>query len=157
LTRIKHLGDIEDYNSEFQVLATRVDNISDEHLLESYMGGLKEDIKHEIFLKHPENIMEAMQFAVIFKPRIRLHTSLPLEHMQEAEIILGFIRQPYLNLLKYHRRKWRKEEKKDYALVVTTNGQKGINVKKQNCSPWKIMMKRKWRHLHKEMRKNLST
>jgi hypothetical protein len=25
LTRIKHLGDIEDYNSKFQVLATRVD------------------------------------------------------------------------------------------------------------------------------------
>jgi hypothetical protein len=63
LTRIKHLGDIEDYNSEFQVLATRVDNISDEHILEAYMGGLKEDIKHEIFLKHPENIMEAMQFS----------------------------------------------------------------------------------------------
>jgi hypothetical protein len=32
---------------------------------------------------------------------------------------------------------------KDYALVVITNGQKGINVKKQNCSLWKIMMSRK--------------
>jgi hypothetical protein len=41
LTRIKKLGDIEDYNSEFQVLATRVDEISDENMLESYMGGLK--------------------------------------------------------------------------------------------------------------------
>jgi hypothetical protein len=37
-----------------------VDDISDEHLLESYMGGLKEDIKHEIFLKNTENIMQAM-------------------------------------------------------------------------------------------------
>jgi hypothetical protein len=63
LIRIKHLGDIEDYNLKLQSLATRVDNISDEHLLEAYMGGLKEDIKHELFLKHPENIMEAMQFA----------------------------------------------------------------------------------------------
>jgi hypothetical protein len=45
------------------VLATRVDNISDDHLFEAYMGGLKEDIKHELFLKHHENIMEAMQFA----------------------------------------------------------------------------------------------
>jgi hypothetical protein len=50
-------------------------------------------------------------------------------------------------------RKWKKEEKNDYALVVIKNGQKGINVKKQNCSPWRIMMKRKWRHLHKGMRK----
>jgi hypothetical protein len=63
LTIIKHLGDIEHYNSKFQVLATMVDNISYEHILEAYMGGLKEDIKHEIFLKHLENIMEAMQFS----------------------------------------------------------------------------------------------
>jgi hypothetical protein len=40
-----------------------VDDISDEHLLEAYMGGLKEDIKHEIFLRHLANIMEAMQFS----------------------------------------------------------------------------------------------
>jgi len=46
---------------------------------------------------------------------------------------------------------------KDYALVVTMNYHKGINVKKQNCSLWKIMMKIKWRYLHKEMAKNLST
>jgi hypothetical protein len=45
LTRIKHLGDIEDYISEFQALDTRVDDISDDHLLEDYMGGLKEYIK----------------------------------------------------------------------------------------------------------------
>jgi hypothetical protein len=61
LIRIKHLGDIEDYNSEFYVLATRVDDMSDAHLLESYMGGLKQDIKHKILLSHPTNIMEAMQ------------------------------------------------------------------------------------------------
>jgi hypothetical protein len=40
-----------------------VDNISDGHLLKVYMGGLNKDIKHELFLKHPENIMEAMQFS----------------------------------------------------------------------------------------------
>jgi hypothetical protein len=45
LIRIKHLGDIEDYNSKFQVMATTVDYISDENLLEYYMGGLKGDIK----------------------------------------------------------------------------------------------------------------
>jgi hypothetical protein len=45
------------------VLATRVDNISNEHILEFYMGGLKEDIKHELLLKHTKNILEAMQFS----------------------------------------------------------------------------------------------
>jgi hypothetical protein len=61
LIRIRHLGDIEDYNSKTLVLATRVDDISDENLLEYYMGGLKEEIKHDIFLKHLANIMECMQ------------------------------------------------------------------------------------------------
>jgi hypothetical protein len=42
LTRIELLGDVEDYNSEIYVLPTRADNISDKHLLEAYMGGLKE-------------------------------------------------------------------------------------------------------------------
>jgi hypothetical protein len=63
LTRIKNLGDVEDCNSKFHILATRVDNISNEHLLEAYMDGLKEDIKHDILLKHPKNIMESMQFS----------------------------------------------------------------------------------------------
>jgi hypothetical protein len=45
------------------VLATKVDNISDEYMFEDDMGGSKEYIKHDIFLKHPKNIMEAMQFA----------------------------------------------------------------------------------------------
>jgi hypothetical protein len=63
LTRIKHLCDIEYYNSEFQVLAKRVYDMSDEYVLKAYMGGLKEDIKHEIFLIYPTNIMEDMQFS----------------------------------------------------------------------------------------------
>jgi hypothetical protein len=41
-----------------------VDDIHDQQLLEAYMGGLKQDIKHDIFLRHPTNIMEAMQNAL---------------------------------------------------------------------------------------------
>ena len=40
-----------------------MDDINDEKLLEDYMGGLNEDIKHNIFLRHPTNTMEAMQFS----------------------------------------------------------------------------------------------
>jgi hypothetical protein len=63
LTTIKYLSDIKYYNLEFKVLATRVDNISDEKSLEVDIGGLKEEIKHVIFLKRSENIMAAMQFS----------------------------------------------------------------------------------------------
>ena len=63
MTTIKYLSDIKYYNLEFKVLATRVDNISDEKSLEVDIGGLKEEIKHVIFLKRSENIMAAMQFS----------------------------------------------------------------------------------------------
>jgi hypothetical protein len=80
LTRINNLGDIEYYKSKFQVLATRVDDIGEQQLLEVYMDGLKEDIKHDILLTHSTNIMETIQMIIIFKKKIRLHKNLPLEH-----------------------------------------------------------------------------
>ena len=42
-------------------MATKVDNINDEKLLEYYMVGLKEDIKHHIFLAHPKNVIEVIK------------------------------------------------------------------------------------------------
>jgi hypothetical protein len=48
-----------------------VDDISDEQLLESYMGGLKQDIKHDLFLRHTTHIMEAMQYAHHIQAKIK--------------------------------------------------------------------------------------
>jgi len=79
LTRIDYICDVEDYNLEFLVLATRVDDISDQHLLESYMGGLKDDIKHDIFLKQPKYVMETMQFSRNIQVKNKATTSLPME------------------------------------------------------------------------------
>ncbi len=59
---MKHIGDVEYYNSEFQVLTTEVDNISDQHFLEAYIGGLKDEIKHELLFNNLEYFIEAMQF-----------------------------------------------------------------------------------------------
>jgi hypothetical protein len=74
-----------------------VDDISDQQLLKAYMDGLKQDIKRDIFLRHPTNIMESIQKLVIFKKKIRLHTNIPLEHTQQVEIVLWVIQQAYLN------------------------------------------------------------
>ena len=70
-----------------------MDEISDEQLLEAYMGGLKQDIKHEFFLRHPTNIMEDMQNDHHIHVKNKANTSIALE----AEIVLGVTRQPYLN------------------------------------------------------------
>jgi hypothetical protein len=59
---MKRSGVIEDYNSKFQVWTIRVDNISGEHIFETY-NIFKEDIKHDLFLRHPENFDEDMKFS----------------------------------------------------------------------------------------------
>jgi hypothetical protein len=85
-----------------------VDDISDGKLLESYMGGLKQDIKHDIFLRHPTHIMEAMQYAHHIQAKIRLHTCIKLDHTQQEYIFFGVIRQVYLNQKGSHLNKWMK-------------------------------------------------
>jgi len=37
-------------------------DISDEQLFQAYMGGLKEDIKNDLFLRRPTHIMESMEY-----------------------------------------------------------------------------------------------
>ena len=48
LTRIKQVGSVMDYTLQHQKLATRVDGLSDDKLLELYIGGLREEIRHEL-------------------------------------------------------------------------------------------------------------
>jgi hypothetical protein len=112
------------------IISRAQQNISDEHFLEAYMGGLKEDIKRDIFLRQPTSPVEAMQNARHIHAKIRLHTSLALEE----EIVLGVIRQPYLNQQGWHVSKWMKEEKKDYVSIVKESTVKGIDVMRRNYS-----------------------
>jgi len=87
-----------------------VDNISDENLLESYMGVLKQAIKHEILLKHLENVMEDMWFSRHIQAKNKDTHMYTMGAYIRSTFFLRFIRQTYLNLVKYHKRKWRKEE-----------------------------------------------
>ena len=82
-------------------------------MLEAYMGGLKEDCKHKLCLKHLENFMKAMQYAHHIQANNKAtHKSttgtyprgVPLEHMKEVKIEFFLIGKPYLKLLDYHRR-----------------------------------------------------
>ena len=107
------------------------------------MGRLKEDIKHECCLKRPKIVMESMQHACHNKSKYRdTHKSIIGTYAGSRDKSFPH-RETLPQLLKYHKRKWMKKEKNDYVLVVATNGLKGINVKKQNCSLWRIMMRRK--------------
>jgi hypothetical protein len=137
LTRIKNVGPFEDFNLEFQVLATKVDNMNNERLLQDYMGGLKEDIKHEIMLNVLGNVDEAMQFDHHIQAKSMATCNIAIV------IDLFLIGKQHPNPLKYHIKKWAKDEKKDYVLVVIENDPRGRNAKKQNCTHWKIRKMRK--------------
>jgi hypothetical protein len=60
------------------------------------MGGLKEDIKHKIFLNILKLLWKLCNFIIISMPRIGLHIILPLKHLKEVEINLDLIGKPYL-------------------------------------------------------------
>jgi len=111
--------------------------------LEACVGGLSEDIKHEILLKNLENVLEAMQFYCHIQANNRdTHKSTIITYEESRDRFVPH-RETLPQPSQISHKEWMKEEKKDYALVVIENGQKGINVKKQNCSLWKIMMRRK--------------
>ena len=124
MKRIKQLGDIEKYNSEFLVLATRVDNLSDEHLLEAYIGGLKEYIKHEIFLRQPTSMMEVMQNAH------HIHAKNKATHKYNigGRDCFGGHKKIIPQETRLTPQKMMEEEKKNYVSIVIASTVKGINV-----------------------------
>jgi hypothetical protein len=96
------------------------------------MSGLKQDIKHDILLKHHEHIMEAMQCS----HHIQAKNSATHKYTTGTYTINIDQFWAHRETLPQPTRVSQKEmeerkRKKDYALVVIENGQSDINFKKQ--------------------------
>jgi len=63
LTKIKQVGPVMDYILQHQKLATRVDGLSDDKLLELYIGGLREEIRHELHILNPPDMTTVIKLA----------------------------------------------------------------------------------------------
>lgn len=63
LTKIRQIGSMMDYTLKHQKLVTRVDGLDAEKMLELYIGGLKDEIWHELQILGPMDITIAIRMA----------------------------------------------------------------------------------------------
>ncbi|CAB4314119.1 unnamed protein product [Prunus armeniaca] len=63
LFKLRQTGPLKDYIAEFRQLATRIRDLSPIFRLSCFVGGLKEELKHDVKLLRPAIVHEAMNFA----------------------------------------------------------------------------------------------
>jgi len=54
LTKLKQVGVLEDYKTQFDFLASKVIGLPDSHKLSMFLGGLKDEIRIPIRMFHPK-------------------------------------------------------------------------------------------------------
>ncbi|BBH02927.1 transposable element gene [Prunus dulcis] len=63
LFKLRQTGPLKDYIAEFRRLATRIRDLNPTFRLSCFVGGLKEELKHDVKLLRPATVHEAMNFA----------------------------------------------------------------------------------------------
>jgi hypothetical protein len=63
LSRIQQRGSLGDYQAEFEKLANRVEGLSQKVLVETFLGGLKEEILEGIRMFKPKTLRETIELA----------------------------------------------------------------------------------------------
>ncbi|XP_028754553.1 uncharacterized protein LOC114714022 [Neltuma alba] len=66
LTQAEVSGVLEVYNSKFMTLANRTEDIPEAALLDCYLGGLNPDLKRNVLVQRPTNVLSAMALARLF-------------------------------------------------------------------------------------------
>ncbi|KAK2652405.1 hypothetical protein Ddye_012261 [Dipteronia dyeriana] len=64
LFKLRQSGSLRDYISEFQHLATCIRDLNPSFRLSYFIGGLKEELKHDVKLLRLATTQEAMSFAI---------------------------------------------------------------------------------------------
>jgi hypothetical protein len=65
LTKVKHVGSVEEYKTLFETLAHRVFGLSESHKLSCFLGGLKDDIRLPVRMFNPKTLVDAYSLAKI--------------------------------------------------------------------------------------------
>lgn len=63
LAHIKQMGNLRDYQKEFECLANRVQDWPEKALVGAFMGGLKPELAAEVRMHRPSTYCEAIKFA----------------------------------------------------------------------------------------------
>jgi hypothetical protein len=63
LINLKQKGSVTEHIENFQRLNIKVTNISNDHLIDVFIGTLKDNIQHEVFLWEPKSLENAFRVA----------------------------------------------------------------------------------------------
>jgi hypothetical protein len=63
LTKLKQVGVLEDYKTQFDFLANKVIGLPDSHKLSMFLRGLKDEIRIPIRMFHPKTLIDAFALA----------------------------------------------------------------------------------------------
>jgi hypothetical protein len=132
LTTLKQKGSVTDHIENFQRLNIKVTNIPDEHLIEVFIGTLKDNIQHEVRLWEPKSLENAFRVARNVESKnmaIATRRTNPNIY-QENNAPSSKTPQPTRSTP----RNWRKEKQKVYALIVTRSIVRDISVVRRNYS-----------------------
>ena len=72
LINLKQKGSVIEHIENFQRLNIKVTNITDEHLIDVFIGTLKDNIQHEVCLWEPKSLENAFKVARNFEVKIWL-------------------------------------------------------------------------------------
>ncbi|KAJ0836439.1 putative nucleotidyltransferase, Ribonuclease H [Helianthus annuus] len=77
LHRLKQLTTVTAYQEAFERLSNRIDGLPEPFLVGCFVGGLKEEIRLEVKLKKPRNLLEAIGFARAVEEKINYGRKFP--------------------------------------------------------------------------------
>ncbi|CAL8175573.1 unnamed protein product [Prunus armeniaca] len=87
LFKLRQTGPLKDYIAKFRRLATRIRDLSPTFRLSCFVGGLKEELKHDVKLLHPATVHEAMNFAHEVDAKLqKLRKDMPVKKLTPEEI-----------------------------------------------------------------------
>ena len=71
LAKLRQMGSVREYQTQFERLASRVEKWPEHALIESYIEGLKDEIRSEVKLFHPTIIVHATSLARLQKDNMQ--------------------------------------------------------------------------------------
>jgi hypothetical protein len=132
LINLKQKGSVTDNIENFQRLNIKVIDIPDEHLIDVFIGTLKDKIQHEVRLWEPKSLENAFKVAINVESKNmamatrRTNPNINRENNDHSP------KTPQPTSLTPQN--WRKEKKKVYSLIVTTSIVRDLSVVRRNYS-----------------------
>lgn len=90
LFALKQESTMAEYREQFELLSAPLENVRDEILLGAFMNGLKEDIRCDVKLLHPQNLKQAMGFANQVEDRNLVKARLEEKKNRENRTTTGY-------------------------------------------------------------------